>query len=70
MYKAHIFLDGKLMYNRRIAHVPRVGDIVRFSEKTYGVTKEVTFCLDEDFSDIVRVNIAVVSEQPNTGEGE
>jgi len=63
-FKVHAYLDYKLVLNRTIPHLPRVGDIMRFSDGLYGVVKELTWCMDEDaHSECQRVNINVLTEE-------
>lgn len=61
MYKVHGFLmelDGpKMVINRRMEHIPRIGDTVRLDENQYAKVTEVIWCLDEVANEETRVNI-------------
>lgn len=62
-YNVHVYLDYRRVIDRVIPHLPRVGDIMRFSKGQYGVVKEVTWCMDEEAqSETQRVNINAKSE--------
>ena len=47
MYKVHGFLDENKVIRNRMAHIPRVGDTMRFSGERYGKVTEVIWCMDE-----------------------
>ena len=59
MYKAHGFVDGEISLNRRIEHLPRLGDTIRLSEDSYGKVTEVIWCFDEDSDEGQRVNLRI-----------
>lgn len=62
-YKAHIFLDGKLVSRSQLQHLPRQGETVRFPGDRYAKVTEVIWCLDEDTSAGQRVNLRTELEQ-------
>lgn len=64
MFKVHGYLDGRMMINWRMEHLPRVGDTVCFSSKSYGKVTEVIWCLDEDSAEGQRVNLRIETEVP------
>lgn len=47
MFKVHGFLDHKMIIRQQMAHLPRVGDTMRFSGERYGKVTEVIWCMDE-----------------------
>ena len=61
-FLVHIFLDNKLMFDIRMAHLPRTGETMRFASKKYGIVTEVIWCMDESTGDWQRVNIRTESE--------
>lgn len=61
MYKVQGFLDNKMVINWRMAHVPAVGDTMRFSGERYGKVTEIIWCMDEPSTEGERVNIRVES---------
>jgi len=66
MYKVHGFLDDKIVIKWQMAHIPRVGETMRFSDEKYGIVTEVIWCMDEEGyrnPNIQRVNIRIESEK-------
>lgn len=61
-FLVHIFLDNKLMFTIRMAHLPRTGETMRFASGKYGIVTEVIWCMDEPVGDWQRVNIRTESE--------
>ena len=59
MYKVKGFLNGTLVIDWRLAHLPRQGDTVRFCGEKYGIVKEVIWCVDEDSPEGERVNLRI-----------
>ena len=59
MFKVHAFLDDIRMINRRMDHLPNVGDTMRFSGERYGYVTEVIWCMDEPSDEGQRINIRV-----------
>ena len=60
MYKVHGYLDGEMLINRRMEHLPRNGDTVRFDGKhgdEYAKVTEVIWCLNEKSAEGQRVNL-------------
>lgn len=57
MFKVHAYLDTEPYLNRRMEHLPRVGDTLRFSGERYLKVTEVVWCLDEESSEGTRVNL-------------
>ena len=70
MFKVHGFLDDKMVIHRRMAHLPRLGDTMRFTEEKYGKVTEVIWCMDEESGEGQRVNVRIESEAPAVGDGE
>ena len=62
MYKVHGYIDNKRVINRRMQHLPRAGDEVRFSDDKYYTVNQVVWCLDEDDTEGQRVNIGFEKE--------
>ena len=62
MYKVHGYLDDKMVMKRRMEHIPRVGDTVRFPKEQYAKVTEVVWCFDEESPEGQRVNIRIESE--------
>ena len=67
MYEVHGFLDNKNVINRRMEHLPRAGDTMRFTGEKYGKVTEVIWCMDEPSQFGQRVNIRVESEVAKNG---
>lgn len=63
MFKVHGFLDGKMVINRRMEHIPRIGDTARFSGERYALVTEVVWCMDESSEDGQRVNLRFETEK-------
>lgn len=64
MYKVHGFLDDKKVIHKRMAHLPRVGDTMRFHGEKYGKVTEVIWCMDEEETFKIeghRVNLRIES---------
>lgn len=61
-YKVHGFLNNKRVLQRRLEHLPRIGDTVRLDEKRYVKVTEIVWCMDEDESEGQRVNIGMETE--------
>lgn len=57
---AHLIniVSGKLIAQKTIFYVPRVGDEIRLSEKEFYLVVKVVWCYDED-SVFSRVNIGI-----------
>lgn len=62
MFKVHGFLDKKQIIFNRMAHLPRVGDTMRFTGERYGKVTEVVWCMDEESIEGQRVNLRIESE--------
>ena len=62
MYKVHGYLDNKRVLDKRMEHLPRTGETMRFTEEKYGIVTEVVWCMDEPSNEGQRVNIRVESE--------
>jgi len=60
-FNVHGYLDNKKIIDWTMAHIPRIGDTMRFSGDRYGKVTEVVWCMDEDTSDGQRVNIRIES---------
>lgn len=61
-YKVHGFLDNKKVINRRMDHIPRMGETVRLSDVQLAVVTEVIWCMDEDANpDWQRINLRMES---------
>lgn len=65
MLKVHGYLDGELVINWRVEHLPRVGDKVRFDGEVYGKVTEIIWCMDEPHREGQRVNLRIESEKAN-----
>ena len=65
MYQVHGFLDGKMVINWRMEHLPRTGDTVRFAGEKYAKVTEVIWCMDEDSPLGQRVNVRMETEAHN-----
>ena len=61
MYKVHGIYDNRKVFERRLQHLPRKGELIRLDGVVFYVVVEVVWCLDEsEYSgDDVRVNIAL-----------
>ena len=59
--KVHAFLDDELVLKKRVEHVPRVGDTVRFGADRFAVVTEVVWCFDEASTEGQRANIRCVT---------
>ena len=70
MFKVHGYFDGKKVINWRMAHIPRVGDTMRFSGNRYGAVTEVIWCMDEPEAEGQRVNIRIESAALATPPGD
>lgn len=69
MYSVHIFLDGKMRMARRMDHIPRSGETMRFSEALYATVTEVIWCMDEGgMHDPQRINLRTEKEKAPAGE--
>jgi len=62
LFKIHGFLDEKLVINRRLEHLFRVGDIVRFADDKYAEVTEIVWCMDEPCLYGQRVNVNMSSQ--------
>lgn len=63
MYKVRGFVDGKLLIDRRMDHLPRVGETVRYGEPDqFAKVVEVIWCLNEESFEGQRVNIRMESD--------
>jgi hypothetical protein len=51
--------DGKMLTQRYMRAVPRVGDELRLTEATYYRVTLVVWCMDEDGHGVERVNVGV-----------
>lgn len=65
MHKVHGYLDGERVINRRMEHLPRTGDTVRFAGEKYAKVTEVIWCMDEESIEGQRVNVRMETETPN-----
>lgn len=62
MFKVHGYLDGKMVINWRMEHLPRNGDTIRFVGK-YAKVTEVIWCMDEKSDEGQRVNLRMEAEK-------
>jgi hypothetical protein len=64
MFKVHAFLDGRMVANQRMEHIPIKGDTVRLpgnEGEVFSLVTEVIHCWDESSTDGQRVNIRLES---------
>ena len=61
MYKVHVFLDNTQIMNRRMDHLPRAGDTMRFGDNDFGTVTEVIWATDESGPEGQRINLRVES---------
>jgi hypothetical protein len=61
MFKVHGFIDNKKVLHRRMEHLPRKGDTMRFEDEVYAKVTELVWCMDEATLEGQRVNIRMKS---------
>lgn len=67
MLKVHAYLDNKTrVLERRMEHLPRVGDTVRLPMDKYATVTEVIWCFDEEWPEGQRVNLRLMTLKEDT----
>ncbi len=61
MVKTHIYLDNELYSQRRMEHLPRVGDEMRLDVDKYATVETIVWCMDESWEKGQRVNIGLTT---------
>lgn len=71
MYKVHGYLNGEMVINWRMEHLPRNGDTVRFAPgmhaNNFAKVTEVIWCMDEKSDEGQRVNLRMESLKDTQG---
>jgi len=63
MYRVHCFLDNVMVIRKRMEHIPRSGETMRFESDKIGIVAEIVWCMDEPEADYQRINIRVLTEK-------